>query len=204
MLHRIILRSSFLCIFLFIELFSFGQKSNIVDGRNISTYCGSCQTLIEEMPKEVLFGIFIQENGDVYFAMSDKMWFNKIFKNKSYGVSVDIISKDRYNCKSEINETHGIPKGILLPTVYKNELENGAVERVEGKVYTKIGNIPKSLIGKELEGNLVILNGPYICYYTNFVNIDRNEWQLLPMGFFTDTIFSESKSLNANKEDFFM
>ncbi len=62
-------------------------------------------------------------------------------------------------------------------------------------VFVKVGKLPAKLANKQLEGNLVILNGNYVCYYTNFMNIDRAVWQLLPMGLFTDSL------LNSNPND---
>jgi hypothetical protein len=55
----------------------------------------ACMQVIEAKPPEVLFGIRISNNGDVYFSMNNRQWFDKIFKNNSYGVTVDLISKDR-------------------------------------------------------------------------------------------------------------
>ncbi|HEX6181236.1 MAG TPA: hypothetical protein VFZ47_08295, partial [Chitinophagaceae bacterium] len=161
-------------------------KPNFIDGRQ-HNYCKSCITVLDEMPKEVLFGLHLNDDGSIYFSMNDRQWFEKIFNHDSYGVAVDIISKDRYNCSKNIDNQPGIPKGHILPGVYKNDLIRNSKDLMPGSIYTKIGNIPPSLMGKELEGNLVILNGAYICYYTNFVDIDRSAWHLLPMGLFVDS-----------------
>jgi CRISPR/Cas system-associated exonuclease Cas4 (RecB family) len=177
-------------------------KSKFIDGRE-HNYCTSCKSLLDEMPKEVLFGLQINNDGEVFFSMSDKKWFEKIFKNNSYGVTIDIVSKERYLCTKVSTERFGIPKGHILPGVYKNELLNNSDELTQGSIFTKIGTVPASLIGKELEGNLVILNGPYICYYTNFVDIDRSVWNLLPMGLFVDSLLNESNSNNSYEKDYF-
>ncbi|HLK28052.1 MAG TPA: hypothetical protein VKT28_05685 [Puia sp.] len=183
--------------------FSSGQnKSQFIDGRE-GTYCSSTEKLISEMPKEVLFGIQINSNGEVYFSMSDKNWFDKIFRGDSYGVSVDIVSKSRYNCSVDLKENTIIPKGIVLTAIYKKQLLQNSNELMKGEIYTKIGKLPPSLMGKEVEGNLIILNGSYMCYYTNFVDIDRNLWQLLPMGFYTDSLLNEYTDTSSLKKDFF-
>lgn len=169
----------------------------------MSNYCGSCQATIAEKPKEVLFGIHINENDEVYFSMTDKNWFNKVFQGNSFGITIDIVSKERYNCAKNISDKSTIPKGVLLPAVYKENLVKNAVELIEGGIFTKIGKIPSSLSGKELEGNLVILNGPNICYYTNFVNIDRSIWSLLPMGFFVDSLLNEYSGSETDQSGFF-
>ncbi len=176
---------------------------NLIDGRD-HKYCSSCRGLVQNMPPEVLFGIQINTNGDIYFLMSNTDWFHKIFKNNSYGVSVDLVSKDRYSCNKMVNDDElTLPKGMMIQPVYKSELVNGIDELVKGNVSVKIGKLPKNLMNKQLEGNLVIMNGTYICHYTNFVNIDRSVWQLLPMGLFIDSLI-QYNSVNAGEQnDFF-
>ncbi|MFI5219471.1 MAG: hypothetical protein ACHQNT_08265 [Bacteroidia bacterium] len=203
-MYKNILRLFFISAFFVSSFFCQGQnKSTFFDGRN-GTYCSSCQILIEKMPKEVLFGIQINSDGEVYFAMNDKNWFDKIFKNNSYGVSVDLISKERYNCSKQTSVKAGIPKGLMLQAKYKNALLESSSELYNNGIFTKIGNIPLSLVGKEIEGNLVILYTNKICYYTNFVDIERDMWQLLPMGFFTDTLLNEYINVEVDKDDFFL
>ncbi len=159
------------------------------DGRQLGN-CISCKTVIDQKPKEVLFGIQINDKGEVFFTMNDKAWFDKIIKSNSYGISVDLISKDRYACGRTIPVNRKIPLGNSLPGVYRNELLSRNVDLPEGGIYTKIGDLPHYLKGKEVEGNLIILNESYICYYSNFVNIDRSAWELLEMGLFTDSLIS--------------
>lgn len=159
------------------------------DGRQLGN-CISCKTVIDQKPKEVLFGIQINDKGEVFFTMNDKAWFDKIIKSNSYGISVDLISKDRYACGRTLPQNRKIPLGKSLPAVYRNELLSRNVDLPEGGIYTKIGDLPSYLKGKEVEGNLIILNESYICYYSNFVNIDRSAWELLEMGLFTDSLIS--------------
>ncbi|MEO7263932.1 MAG: hypothetical protein ABIW38_03420, partial [Ferruginibacter sp.] len=133
---------------IFLNFISPGQnKSRFVDGRD-GNYCANTQKIISEMPKEVLFGIQINSNGEVYFSMSDKAWFEKIFRANSFGVSIDIISKSRYNCSIDLKDINGIPIGLVLPAIYKKELLENSNELVKGSIFTKIGNIPASLVGK--------------------------------------------------------
>ena len=96
-------------------------KPNLIDGRN-DGYCEKCQKVLDEMPKEVLFGLHVRPDGSIYFSMNDRQWFDKLFNHDSYGVTVDIISKDRYNCSNTIDDKKGIPKGHVLPGVYKKDL----------------------------------------------------------------------------------
>src|SRR5690606_15036905 len=115
-----------------------------------------------------------------------------------------IISKDKYDCTKNAREGYTIPKGFILPGVYKDELVRNSNQLVKGSIFTKIGKIPPSLKGKELEGNLMILSGEYICYYTNFVNIDRSVWDLLSMGLFVDSLLNESRTTNEDNKEYFI
>jgi len=178
----------------------------LVDQRQ-HTYCQGCKQLLEEKPKEVLFGLNIDRDGSIYFSMTDINWFQKIFKNNSYGVTVDIVSKTRYACSTGIDSRSArpgsaLPLGTVLEPIYRKALldENLATD---GSITVKIGKLPAALKGQELESNLVIVNGNFICYYSNFVNITRNSWQLLPMGLFTDSLIRDTKNNGSTQTDFF-
>jgi hypothetical protein len=191
-------------VFLLFAVTSFAQLPNkLIDGRQ-HKYCSACRDMIEHKPAEVLFGIEIQKNGDVYFLLNNTAWFYKIFKNDSYGVTVDLVSKDRYSCKTDAEEyDRSLPKGTMLLPVYRQELIKGIDELTPGNMSVKIGKVPPALMNRQVEGNLVIMNGTYICYYTNFINIDRSVWHLLPMGLFTDSLVQHNSKNSEGQNDFF-
>ena len=161
----------------------------LVDARS-GNVCQACRNVIDSRPREVLFGFSFSPNGDIYFSMDNREWFKKIFKNASYGVSIDIISKERYACDRSNPEEIKLPMGKMLMPVYLPDLLKNEEKLNDQLVYTKIGTLPVSLRNKEIEGNLVIVNGNQICFYTNFVNIPRSDWDLLPMGYYTDTLLT--------------
>lgn len=169
----------------------------LIDGRQ-HRYCESCNQVIQNMPPEVLFGIQINTNGDIFFSINNKKWFDYIFKNDSYGVSIDLVTKDRYACDKNTTEKILLPKGTMLAPVYRKDLLIGMDDLIEGGVFTKIGKVPASLMKKQLEGNLIIINGNYICFYTNFVDIDRSGWELLPMGLFTDSLTQNTETADSH------
>jgi hypothetical protein len=154
----------------------------------------------------VLFGIDIKQDGSIYFVMSSKIWFDKIFSSNSYGVSVDLVSKDKYVCgaaSSSSAENFSLPKGKIISPVYRNELLKNKLNLNDGHIYVKVGQVPAELKSKQLEGNLIIVNGNNICFYSNFIDIDRNVWQLLPMGLFTDSLIQNNKAYNDSVNEFF-
>lgn len=161
----------------------------IHDGRQTAA-CTACEKLIDDMPKEVLFGIHLYANGDVYFTMSNKDWFNKLFTGAHDGVTTDLVSKDQFGCQTPLPDPHSVNKGFVLPPVYTADLMKNMKEIVQGRVTVKIGRIPPGLAKKELEGNLVIVKNGVVCHYTSFVDIERMEWALLPMGLYTDTLLN--------------
>lgn len=152
------------------------------------------------MPKEVLFGIDLHANGDVYFTMSDKEWFNKLFTGAQDGVAADLVSKDQFGCNATPPEDNSVNKGFVLPPVYTADLKKNLKELSPGHLTVKIGRIPPSLAKKELEGNLVIVKNGVVCKYTSFVDIDRSQWALLPMGLYTDTLLNVDVSDDTAKK----
>ncbi|BAV07318.1 hypothetical protein FLA_3341 [Filimonas lacunae] len=155
--------------------------------------CKACDELMRNKPAEVLFGIDISE-GEVYFSISDKVWFQKIFSSPRDGVAIDIITKDRYKCGKDLPEKT-LPVGRFLKPLYLAELKAG-LQEFDGHIRVKMGNLPKELLQKEIEGNLAIIKNGQICDYQTFVNIDRSLWDLLPMGLFADTLMQEQTALS--------
>ncbi len=193
-----------LLICLFTASFGVAQiPYGIFDGRDGDLRCESCEKSIAEKPAEVLFGVDIHGNGDVYFSMNNKQWFDKIFSSPASGISVDIVTRDRYNCSKPAPTDGTVLRGYLLRPVYKDFFKQNMKELQDGHVMIKIGTLPFKFLNKEIEGSLVILNGAAICYYTNFVNIDRSVWQLLPMGLYADTLVRSSLSNNNIEEPLF-
>jgi hypothetical protein len=174
---------------------------SLSDGRE-NNLCRSCKTVIDDMPKEVLFGLQINANGDVFFSMKDRAWFDKIIKVDAYGITVDIVAKDRYNCTKQTT-AEGIPKGKILRPVYRKQLLNTLEELDKNSIFVKLGSVPENLRNKELEANLIIVNGNLICHYTNFVNIAQDAWDLLPMGLFTDSLIHTDIATTNKERDFF-
>lgn len=159
----------------------------IHDGRQMSV-CTACRSQLDAMPKEVLLGINLHTNGDVYFTITNKDWFFKLFSGPVDGVTVDLVTKDQYGCQLPVPAGNSVNKGFVLPPVYAAELKKNIREITPDYFTVKIGHVPPSLANKELEGNLVIVKNGMVCDYTSFVDIDRSQWALLPMGLYTDTL----------------
>lgn len=165
--------------------------------------CKACTETLNAKPPEVLFGINIHSNGDVFFSMTNKEWFKKIFNSDGYGISADIISKERYDCTKDLTNTTQLLRGHVLKPVYRPELERNLTELSDGQISMKIGKLPASLLNKELEGNIMIINAQSVCYYSFMINIDRNVWELLPMGLYGDSLVNTPEGYDDKNYDFF-
>jgi hypothetical protein len=177
------------------SLCSFSQtKVILTDGRSLPSG-QACARLLESWPKEVLFGISITDQGDVYFTMSGGPWFNQLLNGPKDGIAVDLVTKDQFGCTVGAPNSLTLPRGLFIPPVYLADLKKNMLEESEAQVSVKIGVVPPSLINriKELEGNLVLIKEGTIGYYTFFTDIDRSVWNLLPMGLYTDTLVSTKK-----------
>lgn len=188
-----------LCMALFTGISVAQMPFSLKDGRD-DGYCTYCRNMESQKPREVLMGIHIQHNGDIYFSITNTEWFDKIFPAENYGITTDLVVKERYDCAKPSIKA-GLPRGTMLFPVYRKDLLKGKDKPTSGKLYVKIGKLPAHLKGKQVEGSLVIVNGNLVCYYTSFVNIDRNAWQLLPMGMYTGAD-SLLKNINTGKETY--
>jgi hypothetical protein len=115
---------------------------------------------------------------------------------------VDLVSSDRYDCESSLPSNGTLIRGTLLPPVYKATWKDKVQELKEGYMIVKLGKVPAELAKKKLEGNLIILNGSQICFYTNFVNIERSVWALLPMGMSPIHWFRNLRQIHLPKQTF--
>ena len=130
-----------LSLFIFIKTYA-QLPYGLVDQRE-HAYCKACQNLVDEKPKEVLFGLQVNDDGDIYFSMTDMQWFDKIFKSDVYGLTIDIVSKKRYSCGNTTSAKRGsLPLGIILPPVYRKELLKGN-QFSDGGIFVKIGKLPQ-------------------------------------------------------------
>ena len=174
-----------LCLY---SSFSFAQSFKLPDGRN-SAECKRCLSLLEEKPKEVLFGIYLHDDGNIYFGMSNKEWFNKFFTGPMDGIAVDLVPRERYRCDAK--PAAGLILGTMIKPVYLAELKKN-MEDLGGDVSIKLGQVPENLRGKDIEGNIVLINNGKICYTQNFIDISRSLWELLPMGLFADALMQQT------------
>lgn len=168
------------------------------DGRNSETLCTECEQVIEARPKEVLFGIHVLE-GQVYFSITSKKWFDQIIKRDADGITADIVAKDQFACNSPQIFPNKFPRGIMLKPVYRLELLKRMKVEDNGVVLIPLGPIPASLKNKQIEGNFVVIRNTSICYYLALAKYSINETLIKRMIVNYYIVLSE---INMKKEDY--
>ena len=194
-MRRIILSVILYCLLPWSGIAQTGDK--LYDGRQ-TPYCSSCIRLIQEMPKEVLFGVHINSSGEVIFSINNSKWFAELLTSPTDGIAVDLVPKDIFGCNRKNLDVSGLAKGFVLPIVYLTELQKRKKDIGGGQFSFLIGMVPAALKDKELEGNLAIIKNGTVCFYTFFVDIPRSVWDFLPMGLFADSLVNTSAILDDN------
>ncbi len=183
-------------LFLFLSNAVIGQNTFDIKNPQNNYYkkCDKCLETLNKMPKEVQLGLQSDILGNIYFVMSDKTWFDELFKKSGDGIAVDIVSKDQYICGGKNKFKHSwASRGKLLPPVYLKDLKKNTLPSQYKELIIKVGKVPVSLKNKEIEFNLILLHNKYLCHYNTFLDVKRYRWDLLDMGLYTDTITYKSK-----------
>lgn len=174
--------------------------------QNYQGKCSRCIQVLKTMPKEVQFAVIHDENYNIYFTVTDKQWFDKLFKGGGDGIAVDIITKDQYACDTETDFTDFWPnKGTLLQPVYLKDLKKYALVSQYGEFIAPVGVLPAELRDKEIEYNFLVIQKKHVCYYHMSFGLDRYKWDLLDMGLYMDTLTYISRfDTTGNKKETFI
>jgi uncharacterized protein YkwD len=149
-------------------------------GQDYFSKCKTCITFDQNVPAEVGYGVRRVGN-DVYFEMNDVDWFDKMFTDKNDGLAVDIIQRDQFMCGAKNIKAGNFYRGVLLSPIFYKDLQKIAEKDAHHNVRIKLGTIPKDIVNKELEFNLMIFNDKNLCRTTVFYDVPNDKWNLLPM-----------------------
>lgn len=194
-------------LFSFFPLNINAQEKDILKSpnRRSEKKCISCVNRIRNLPKEVEYGIYVDESHNIYFYISHKGYFEKIFTKNNEGIAIDLVTKEQYNCnRIKIHEEKSI-RGHLLKIIYKKELLRLKATSESGAEIFPLGKVPDKYNHQEHEINLLFLKRNYLCKYVVFNNIKSHRWELLNMGYFLDSINHSNSNAPAdsNKSSFF-
>ncbi|RYY65581.1 MAG: hypothetical protein EOO12_06630 [Chitinophagaceae bacterium] len=160
------------------------------------------QATIDARPKEVLFGIHFKGD-DVVFQLTSENWFRKIFSGPGDALTADLVPRARLECGAAPLAAGNWYRGVVLKPVPYDEMLRTLKRFPDGTVEVRIGPVPPSLRGQELEGNLVILRNREVSFYRNFTHLDQSLWELLDMGLYTDSLLRNGAAAKDGKPFFF-
>lgn len=198
-------------ILIFSVFLSFSQKKieGVKNPKDQYKKCKRCFEAFNEMPKEVSFGLEIQDD-KVYFLISDHLWFDKIFQSSKDGIAVDLIARDMFPCgKPNKLATNWLYEGQLIKPVYKKEMKENIVAENGNSWKIFIADVPKKLRGQEIEPLMLLLQKKNLCQKIYFYSIPSYRWELLPMGLYKEKVvykdslisaFQTSDSLGSNNK----
>ena len=172
----------------------FTQNSN-QDNR-----CGYFNNYFKNTPKEIGFSIY-REGDKLYFQVTDKTWAINLFKKSGDGIAIDVVSKSRYNCDKEVEDSQII--GTVLKPVFAKQLVRGFKPTLGKRFRTFVGTVPLDLKNEELEFNILFLNNKVLCRYQQIYNLESYPWDLLDMGIYLDSLVYKSKKIT-NVDDKFV
>jgi hypothetical protein len=162
---------------------------------SVAKKCGECLSVLQNLPPEVSYG-FSLEGKMIYFMMSDKRYFDMLFKKGMDGVAVDIVTKSQFPCGRENQLANSsINMGKLLQPVYFKDFKKNARTGENGQVAILVGQLPEKYLTQQYELNLLILKNGYMCYYQIFSDLPMARWGLLEMGLYQDSVLNQA-SLN--------
>ena len=176
---------------------NFGIK--IYRNSNEANKCSYFDNYFKKTPKEV--GFSIKREGDkLYFEVTDKAWAIKLFKKSGDGVAIDVVSKLRYDCSKDVEESQ--IRGKLLKPVFAQKLVRGFKPTRGNRFRTFVGTIPAELINEDLEFNILFLNSKTLCRYQRIYNVESYPWELLDMGVYLDSLTYKSKKITNTTDKF--
>ncbi|NMM46775.1 OmpA family protein [Marinigracilibium pacificum] len=181
----------------FFPLIINGQDYYEDPGDKYPKYCQECLQTLDNLPATIEYGL--TGRGDsVFFVTNDIEWlFESLLTSSKDGLMVDVVSKELYKCGDKVGYSQrSLHRGILLPPVFKDDLEDRVVFKDNGYFYIFLGStLGIELKSQNLEYNLIILQKGYHCYYNTFYDLPPPSWRL-PLSFFRvqeDTVFLTEK-----------
>lgn len=158
----------------------------------IQQKCGECLSVLNGLPPEVSYGFYL-DGRKVFFMMTDKRYFDLLFKKGMDGIVVDVITKDQFPCNGENRfPNSSISMGKLLKPVFYKDFKKKIILGENGQVAVQVALLPEKYLSQEYELNLLVLKNNYACFYTNFFDLPQARWGLLEMGLYRDTITNNS------------
>jgi hypothetical protein len=174
-------------LLILISFQNFAQKKVVLVEDRTSPIVEEFYQLLAKKPKEVLFGVQITDDGEIYFSMSNRDWFAKLFTLPKDGIAIDLVRKDYYACNKSNIEQETWQRGEWTTPIYLSDMKKKIVDLGNGEINFKVGVVPPHLKNKDIEGNLGMIKNGKLADYRHFINIPQNLFHILPMGLFAES-----------------
>lgn len=164
--------------------------------------CRYFNQVFQQKPKEVRFGIKVS-NGQLYFEINDKKWFDQLFKKAGDGMAIDVVFKSRYSCDVATVKKQQI-RGTLLKPVFAKQLRKGLRPTKNNLYRVRVGSMPKGGTTDDVEFNILFLNNKTLCQYYWIFDLESYPWDLLDMGMYLDSLTYAKKKITSVQDKFVM
>lgn len=166
-----------------------------------SKKCKKYYEISRKLPVDVRYSIKVIDQHIIFYFPSRKA-FNQIFDKKFDGIAIDIVTRDQFSCNGENQLANSWAfKGELLRPVFKKELERRMQVDEYSNVTIDFGLLPPHFDSRNVECNMILLQKKFHCDYRSFSHIDYNQWSLLEMGLYRDSIESpENQEFRLSKK----
>lgn len=175
--------------------------------KNYSKDCGEFRRITSKFPQRAKMGIF-ERNNNLYFSVGDVKYYRSVFQNKYDGLAVELVKKESYACEQPM-VVRGPNEFINKPwlVLFKENLDTlQNLSLTPNKLLLNLGPLPTDFDGVTMENNLITLQRKYFCDYQKFIEIKPQNWDLLEMGIFKDSIRTKTNgdiySLNEKALEF--
>lgn len=155
-------------------------------GKDKSEKCGEYLSTYKQLPSDVRYGIKV-EDGVLLFHIRGIEYFHLLFGKNSDGIAIDIINRSQYDCDGRLPNYSGINRGYLMKPMFKDEMMKNSSMRGDF-IVINYGVVPSKFDLTKIEFNLIVVQKKYSCGYHTFSHLDYNNWGLIEMGLFRDSL----------------
>ncbi|RTL13813.1 MAG: CAP domain-containing protein [Flavobacteriaceae bacterium] len=122
------------------------------------------------------------EGDNVILYYHDKQKFELMFSNPKDGIAIDFVEKEQMSCnKPNTFDVSQIYDGVMSEPIYREELLKNNTAQNEYKLITKVGEVPRHLVGKEIVANVILIFDNCACEYVVPLKVNSKTIDLFPL-----------------------
>ena len=122
------------------------------------------------------------ESGEVVFRYHNVKNIEDVLNHKLDGLAIDLVERNQMLCGQDNKlDASGIYDGILLKPILRDEILANNRAQNPNRLVVSLGIVPKSLKGKELSPNLIVIKLGMQCSYVTPATVDTQRYALRPV-----------------------